>query len=355
MASDATPISELDPRSAVLLLGSGFSLESTNLYGKSPPNGSGLRRHFIDELHFAPDTTYEIQVLAEEFESQSKITLFRELYNLFHITKIGLNQKAILSESWLRVYTTNYDDTVEMAHYELHIAENSYSNSDPLPNRLPGGSTIHLHGCIGRLTEDNVLEQLVLGESSYVRQYLSKSQWYAQFQGDLRFASNLFVIGYSLSDYHISALLLENPLLAIPEDPIFSRRTASYGKTLFIGLDGFATLLKTIPRSKPLSDLTKLKGFRLLDPLRDKKGLQPPTAIEIINLFVFGTFNYSRCAATLPNQTYVINRATQIKELIENLERRRSIIREPPREWKNGLSLPGVSRSCRAWIHLLAV
>lgn len=47
-------LNEIDPNSTVLLLGSGFSLGCTNLRGKSPPNGSGLRRHFLDLLGLPP-------------------------------------------------------------------------------------------------------------------------------------------------------------------------------------------------------------------------------------------------------------------------------------------------------------
>ena len=336
MAPTSESIAEIDPPSAVLLLGSGFSLESTNLYGKFPPNGPSLRKHFLDKLQLPPDTTYELQVLAEEFANNSDTGLYRELYNIFHIAKVGPTQEILLREQWLRIYTTNYDDTVEVSRHRLHTEETFYTSFDPLPNRLKSNCIVHLHGSIGRLTEDNVLDQLVRGESSYVRQYLSKSPWYTQFQGDIKFASNLFVIGYNLSDYHISALLLENPLLAqrtffiqpTKPDAVFVRRTSNYGKTLFVGVEGFAALLKCLPRAKPLSDVTRLKSFRALDPLRDKKGLRPPTAIEVLNLLVYGTFNYSRCAATLPSENYVIARGTQIREFLEAFANSKSVIVE---------------------------
>lgn len=334
MATDAEALTEIDPASAVLLLGSGFSLESTNLYGKAPPNGAGLRRHFLEKLRLASDTNYDLQVLAEEFANEPGASLYRELYNLFHIDKPGPNQAAILREQWLRIYTTNYDDTVEVYRRAQRGEATSYTSWDPLPNKIPRNSIVHLHGSIGRLTEDNVLEQLVLGEASYVKQYLHRSPWYTQFQGDLRFASNLFIIGYSLSDYHISALLLENPTLAsrtffiqsTTPDDILVRRTGHYGRTLFIGVEGFAQLLGTLPRAKAPSDVSRLRSFRALDPLRDRRGLRPPTAMEVLDLLVFGTFNYARCAATLPSETYVVRRSKQVEEFIEAWKTSRSVI-----------------------------
>ena len=95
MATHTATLTEIDPSSAVLFLGSGFSLESANLYGTAPPNGAGLRRHFIEKLDLPSDTTYRLQVLAEEFATDSEISLYRELYNLFHITSVGANQEDI--------------------------------------------------------------------------------------------------------------------------------------------------------------------------------------------------------------------------------------------------------------------
>lgn len=334
MTPPTTALTEIDTSSAVLFLGSGFSLEGANLYDRAPPNGARLRRHFIEKLNLPPDTSYDLQVLAEEFASKSEISLYRELYNLFHIAKVGPNQEALLRHRWLHVYTTNYDDTVQVCHKKLGFPIHTYATVDQLPNKIAGNSVVHLHGSIGRLNEDNALDQLILGESSYVKQYISKSPWYTQFQGDIRFASNLFILGYSLSDYHIAALLLEAPLLAQrtffvqPEgpDPIFLRRTRQYGQTLFVGLDGFANLLHSLPRRAPLSDVTRLKSFKYLDPLRDKKGLRPPTSLEVLYLLIYGTFNYSRCVATLPDESYVISRPDEVDKLLALFQTARSVI-----------------------------
>jgi hypothetical protein len=328
------PPHEIDPPSTVLLLGSGFSLESRNLHNVAPPNGPSLRKHFINALNFPADTDINLQILAEEFSHDSPTLLYNELYNMFHISKISDNQEQILKETWLRIYTTNYDDTVEFYRHDAKLESHSFTSFDDLPARIPLNATVHLHGAVSRLSEENTLDEIVLGENSYVRQYLIKSPWYTQFQADIRFSSALFIIGYSLSDYHIASLLLENPSLAArtyfiqppPSDPIFRRRTAKYGHCLFIGIDGFSNLLKALPRTKPTSDLSRLKAFRALDPLRDRKGLRPPTALEILNLFVFGTFNYSRCAATLPEESYVISRSNEVGQAIAAVEANRSVI-----------------------------
>lgn len=328
----------VDPSTSVLFVGSGFSLGGKNLYGQTPPNGSGLRRHMIETLRLPPDTQYDLQVLAEEFAADDEDRLYDELYNLFHITDPGAAQTKLLKEKWLRVYTTNYDNLIEVAQRANRHSTFAYTTEDNLPNKLAPNSIVHLHGSIDRLRNANVLDQIVLGETSYVRQYLSKSPWYTQFQHDIRFATNLFIVGYSLSDYHISALLLESPEIAERtyfiqppcQDPrderIFVRRTKSYGQTLFIGTEGFADLLSHLPRVEPALDPKRLKSFRLLDPQKDRKGLKAPTAPEVMDLLTFGTFNYTRAAATVPAPSYVIPRVKTVQEIVDGLTNGRAVI-----------------------------
>lgn len=331
---DYKVIGTLNPGNAVLFLGSGFSLESTNIAGAAPPNGANLRKHFIDKLGLPSDTSYDLQILTDEFANHDGELLSKELYRIFRISTPGESQTQILSHSWLRVYTTNYDDTVEICHHKRGLQPRSYDAQDQLPNKLPKNSIIHLHGSIRNVTAENALNGIVLGEKSYVRQQISKSPWYNQLQIDMRFASNVFIVGYSMADYHISALLLQNPELAEKTffiqgstiDDVFVRRTKPYGRPLFIGLAGFAEAIRELPRPEAISDVSQLRSLRLLDPQRDRKAQRPPTANEVFELVVFGAFNYMRCVSSLPEETYVISRKAEIENLLKALETNRSVI-----------------------------
>ena len=81
MMTTGNDLGELDPQSSILFLGSGFSLGATNVANGSPPNGRGLRRHFLNQLKLPPDTEYDIQVLAEEFAEEDAQKLRDELYS----------------------------------------------------------------------------------------------------------------------------------------------------------------------------------------------------------------------------------------------------------------------------------
>lgn len=293
-------IEEFDPESSILFLGSGFSLGATNIAGDSPPNGKGLRRHFIQLLKLPSDTEYDLQVLSDEFAEDDSQKLRDELYRIFRLTELSTGQNAILNEPWRRIYSTNYDDAVELHRLRNKLLPNAFDVSEPVPNKLPHGAVVHLHGSIRLITPENVKDSLVLGEGSYVNQYVVRSPWYDQFQRDLAFASALYIVGYSLADYHIAGLLMANPKLAArtvfiqgPDpDKTFVRRTAQYGRAMFIGTDGFAKALASVPRAAAPA-LDRLRAFRSLAPTRDKKAGVRPTAPEVFDLLVYGDFDAS--------------------------------------------------------------
>lgn len=333
MSQDIEELGEVDPESAILFLGSGFSLGATNIAGDNPPNGRGLRRHFIEQLQLPEDTDYDLQVLTEEFAEDDAKKLRDELYRIFRIASLDDAQKAILARNWRRIYSTNYDDTVELHRLGAKALPNAYDISEPVPNKLPHGAVVHLHGSIRLITPANVRNSLVLGEASYVNQYVIRSPWYDQFQRDLAFASALYVVGYNLGDYHIAGLLMANPALAArtvfiqgpKPDKVFLRRTARYGRTMFIGTDGFAEGLARAPRpATPAPD--NLRSFRSLAPTRDKRAHVRPTATEVYDLLVYGDFDAGRLARTQPREDYAIARADAVQAAAAAVESKAAVV-----------------------------
>lgn len=333
MTQDIEELGEVDPESSILFLGSGFSLGATNIANEGPPNGRGLRRHFIQQLKLPADTDYSLQILTEEFAEDNAKKLRDELYRIFRLTTLTPGQKAILNRPWRRIYSTNYDDAVELHRLSNKLPPNTFDISESVPSKLPNGAVIHLHGSIRLITEENVRESLVLGEASYVNQYVVRHPWYDQFQRDLAFASALYIIGYSLADYHIAGLLMANPKLAertvfiqgpVP-DQTFVRRTAQYGRTLFIGTDGFADALVRAPRPAA-PNLDNLRSFRSLAPTRDKKAGARPTATEVYDLLVYGDFDPGRLARSQPGQDYAISRADAVRTAADALKDKAALV-----------------------------
>lgn len=362
MSDGIVELGEIDPASSILFLGSGFSVGATNIANESPPNGRGLRRHFIQQLKLPVDTDYDLQVLTEEFAENNANTLRDELYIIFRLTALTGGQNNILNRPWRRIYTTNYDDAVELHRLSSKASPNAFDVSQPVPNKLPHGAVVHLHGSIRLITAENVRESLVLGEASYVNQYVVRSPWYDQFQRDIAFASALYIIGYSLADYHIASLLMANPKLAERTlfiqgpnpDETFVRRTKQYGRTMFIGTDGFADALTCAPRPAPPS-LDNLRSFRSLAPTRDKKTSARPTAPEVYDLLVYGNFDAGRLARSQPGEDYAIARTEAVRSAADAVEVKAALVVDG--RLGNGksifLHLLAFELSARGWTCLL--
>lgn len=328
------PLTELDSDGSVLFLGSGFSRSSRNIQGKNLPTGGELKEHFAKLLGVAPDD-YDLPTLADAVNADPQVSLRDLLYETFTVAQLADGQKEVLGRPWMRIYTTNYDDSIELFYQRTGRKAPSFSYHDAKPRRLPNSTVIHLHGMIRNITDGNVLDQLILSEEAYVRQHFETSPWYDEFVRDLKVCSACYFVGYSLKDYHVSAILMQNPGLRektffitgpVP-DPISARTMERYGTVLPIGMDAFSDLCKTLPPPQPsTSDPHSLKLFRYLDPLKDKRTLAPPTAVEILNLLRYGAFNRQRCISTLPKAQYVVPRQALANEAAEKLATARCLL-----------------------------
>ena len=325
--------SEFYAQGSILFLGSGFSTGATNIRGTKLPAGAGLSDEFSKILGI-PSNTYDLRTLSDEIESRDDLNLYQILYELFTVSRVADYQLDILRLPWRRIYTTNYDDSVEYAYRQLKKPHKTYDYSDEKPSKLANGSIVHLHGMIRNATIDNAHTQLILNEKSYVRQHFDQSPWYSDFIRDLRFCHACFFVGYNLSDYHIAALLLQDPTLRektyfvtrAPVDSIFENRISPYGRILDVGAEGFTDLCKSIPSAPSATNPYSLKAFRYLDPLKDKKTLLPPTALEIMNLVTYGSFNSQRCLSTLPGGDYIVPRTDKADEALRQIETSRCLL-----------------------------
>lgn len=325
-----TDLKQLDPEGSLLFLGSGFSVPSTNIRNKQLPSGTKLKSIFADIVG-VDEHAYNLQTLADEVASQED--LYQLVYELFTVKSLSSEQLELLKLPWLRVYTTNYDDAVELGYHQLKRNCPSFNYDEKKPRKIAPGAVVHLHGSIKKTTRENVLDQLILNEGSYIRQHFEKSIWYDEFVRDVRFATNCFFIGYSLSDYHISALLHPVPdvrgktyFINRSPDTIFSRRVNDYGQVVSIGVEGFVDQCKSLPRLNRLQDPYALKSFRVFDPFKDKKTLSPPTPIEVLNLVTYGSFNEQRCLASLLEKTYVVPRSEHVSEASQALSSARTLL-----------------------------
>ena len=278
---------------------------------------------------------YPLQTLADEVASREDLSLYQTLYELFTVTSLTMYQHTLLRLPWRRIYTTNYDDAVEYAYLQGKNEAPSFTCTDHKPRRLRAGSIVHLHGAIRWATEENVLQQLVLNEESYVRQHFAKSPWHEELERDRRFCEAFYFVGYSLNDYHISALLLQDPISRNrtyfvngrrARDSVFSNRVSQYGRVIAMEAKEFSQLCSRLPKPKSVASISTLKAFRYLDPFMDKRTLAAPTPMEILNLVTYGTFNYHRFLSAVASSSYVAPRQQAVDDAIRRLDHAPSLL-----------------------------
>ena len=324
---------ELDARGSILFLGSGFSLAAKNIEGQSLPTGAELRTRLAALLPYDAGD-YGLKVIADEVASLTNVNLYQVLHRKFTVQETEKDQDDILELPWYRIYTTNYDNLIEAVRLRNGRNLDSYSYDDDIPHKIPRGAVVHLHGTIGKATDSNVLQQLVVNEYAYARLHFEKSPWYQEFNRSLRFCSSCYFVGYSLSDSHMSAFLLQNPgtrdktyfVTKMEPDRIFCNRVRPFGKVLSIGISGFADLCRTLPQVESVVSPHSIKSFRYLDPLKDRIKSYSPTAVEVLNLVTYGTFNFQRCFDSLPGREYVVPRESSVADAAERLKDARCLL-----------------------------
>ena len=274
---------DLDAEGSILFLGSGFTQSAKNIRGTSPPMGNALKTELARLLDVAAND-YDLRTLADEAAMRPGVDLYQLLYELYTVRELDDDQKTILRLPWRRIYTTNYDEAPELFYLENRQKVPTYTFDDDKPRKLLPGSIIHLHGKVSSATRDNLADQLILTEGSYVRQHLTQSPWYDDFCRDLRFCTNCYFIGYSASDGHISALLLKEPrtigrtyfVTRHEPDGLFANRLKQYGTISPIEIRGFADLCRIQTSRDRRADPTGPEIFLVFGPIQGQEDIVSP-------------------------------------------------------------------------------
>jgi hypothetical protein len=324
------PIEILDPANSVLFLGSGFSADATNIARSPVPAGHPLLERLAKALDEDPNEL-DLKSAADEFLDRFDLSLYQLLYETFTISEVLDYQRDIVSLPWARIYTTNYDDIVNLVkgpNFPIFTFDESR------PRKLPQAFAVHLHGSIRRANEENAADQLILNNRSYdviARQF---PEWFDEFKRDRRTFEACYFMGFSLGDHHITGLMsageesVKRTYFVTREGPkpSFVRRASVYGEIVPIGFAKFAELSKTLPKPERPQNLSALQSFKYLHPGLDSKPLADPTPVEIINLVSFGTFNQNRFFNTRDESSYVAQRSKPVEDTLEALKDSRTAL-----------------------------
>ncbi|MCC6982840.1 MAG: SIR2 family protein [Bauldia sp.] len=234
------------PGQIILFLGAGFSaaVASTTI-----PDGKGLAEAFNSGLK---TTGLPLQVAAYEYLQKFKADAYTELLrSLYHVSEPIPPAVSLSSHPWLRIYTTNYDNIVEVSGaIPTTKVASTYKTAVSLALQA---SVIHINGFIDHIQPNAAPDLFKLKFDDYDRP-LDDNLLYV-LQRDLDIAKYVIFCGYSLYDLDVRRALAaaNKDRLSVffitsadpaPQDiSIFEK----YGLTVPIGALQFADLVAATP------------------------------------------------------------------------------------------------------------
>jgi len=245
-AAYAKPLSKVlqavASRRAVLFLGSGFSRSAIGLDDKPLPVADALAKQIGKLGKF--DAEGDLRYAADRFlgDGGSEQTLIDALQESFTIKSIAPHHVSIASAPWRRIYTTNYDDCLELAAKQAgRLVHGVDTTAKPSDYGAKNNVCVHLNGSLTSLSADSLEGAFKLTTSSYLSpdSFLT-SQWFYPFKRDLDFCSAIVFVGYSMYDIEVQRILHTTPEYA--GKTFFVEQELRGGKAQFT-LERFGTIL----------------------------------------------------------------------------------------------------------------
>ena len=182
----------------------------------STPNGKMPRGYQLSNLLLGrPSETSNAPALdkAAGFALRSGMGADK-VYNILKenltVSSVDPGLETVFRLPWRRIYTTNYDDSIEKSRSGF-LPTKSLTLEDA-PEKMEVGSIIHLNGSLKRLSPASIENNISLTDSSYTDRIFEKSPWQPIFKRDLELSRSIIFIGYSLYDLDITRILAKSEI-----------------------------------------------------------------------------------------------------------------------------------------------
>lgn len=288
---------------------------------------------FNDELGQTPPFR-QLQNAAEKMwdrhGNHGMLEIIQERYTVDEITTDMTN---LLSFPWQAIYTTNYDNALELAAQSAHKPFDDLNNTDDPSGRSRRLPIIHLHGYVKKWDIHNFRDSCVLDSDSYLR-LTHVRRWLQQFQDDVDMAQLIVFVGFNAEDFHLNQAIYD--LTGLKEKSFFINRPTAQpdpdvaatqermGTPLYIGRQGLADQIVELLRQDAPEE-PHLASFYRVTPA--DPATEVPTAKEIENLFIFGEVEPTQLARDRANRVseYHIRRAVT-DEALTSIESGKRVI-----------------------------
>lgn len=229
----------------ILFLGSGFSAYARNKQDKNLPTGRALATLLQQELTYP--TEYPLDIISREYtEKKGEKALYDLLLDRFTATQIDGSQSSLLSLPWRRLYTTNYDNVVDLASPRGAFTPSLLADK-PAAIRTPA-QCVYLNGRLISTNFKTFLSDIKLTRASYLTNFIAQTPWHAAFRRDLALATAFVFVGYSMYDIDVARLVYEDPTVksktffvdTVDIDPVLKRELEQFGSVVPGAIGEFA-------------------------------------------------------------------------------------------------------------------
>ena len=283
---------------AVLFCGAGLTADCLNF---DDPNVLGVSAHllrlFNNELKAAgkPSGFKDVRNAANRFKKDlGSHRLMQFLKNRFQLSTVSASIVDIVDYPWATIYTTNYDNGLEIALQRARKKFKSLNNLDDSNDESDGTPVVHLHGYAEAWTDKSFEQSCVLDTDSY-RSLTAVRSWLERLRLDIERAEIVVFIGFSASDFHLEKIFFNttglkekaffiNRPVAEP-DPDEQAIQEGFGVPLYIGREDFAkSVIETIRREAPQEP--SLASFSRFQSIKPSAAVPPVGDIE--DLLIWG-------------------------------------------------------------------
>lgn len=283
---------------AILFCGAGFSADCL---GFETPDTLGIGAHLLKIINEKleelgePSTFRQLPTAARKYEQVAgEHGLMRLLQERFRISNVPERMVDILRFPWQKIYTTNYDNAVELALGKIPKGHSPINNTDEPSSTLSGLNVVHLHGYIERWDINNFKDSCILDTTSYLS-LSGVTKWLEQLRFDLERASAVLFCGFSANDLHLNqvffnstslrqkCIFVNRPVAERDEDAHITQE--EFGYPVYVGLEGVGQHIQTALASQAPAPL-RLASFREFKPVRP--AVELPAVDDIRDQFIFG-------------------------------------------------------------------
>lgn len=216
------------------------------------------------------------------------------LQQRFNISKISASITDIVRYPWAGVYTTNYDNGIELAFQHAGKKFASIDNTEFPKDEYVGTPIIHLHGNAASWSAENFEQSCILDADSY--HHLSGVRsWLSRLRYDIDRADAVIFVGFSAADFHLTDIFFSATELR--QKAFFINRPAAepdlderatqedFGTPLYIGREAFSeSVIQALSRDGIVEP--RLASFSRFESAAPSHSVPPVDDIE--RLLIWG-------------------------------------------------------------------